>query len=93
MSGLAAEKYPDGKKEPVWLLLLVGAVLVIFISAITWIFRHKPFGEIGHREFSCTGPKIKTRRFWQRQLRHPNRFQLQTDCGEVRTQFLSPTKV
>ena len=37
MSGLAAEKYPGGKKEPVWLLLLVGAVLVIFISAITWI--------------------------------------------------------
>ena len=37
MSGLAAEKYPDGKKEPVWLLLLVGAVLVIFINAITWI--------------------------------------------------------
>ena len=37
MSGLAAEKYPEGKKEPVWLLLLVGAVLVIFISAIAWI--------------------------------------------------------
>ena len=37
MSKLTAEKYPDDGKDAVWLLLLVGPALVVFISAITWL--------------------------------------------------------